>query len=153
MPRRDRRHGPAPPIRRGVRENRRQFALLVLVNAFVGAMLGLERSVLPIVATEQFGVAARSAVLAFIAAFGLTKALTNFAAGRAADRYGRRAVLIAGWLVGLPVPLALLVAPTWHWVVAANALLGINQGLAWSATVIMKIDLAGPKQRGLATGL
>jgi MFS family permease len=144
-----------PPngIRLGLRENWRQFALLVLVNAFVGAMVGVERSVLPILAETEFGVASATAALSFLVAFGLTKAIANFAAGDFAERIGRRRILLIGWLFGLPVPLLLGWAPTWEWVVAANLLLGVNQGLAWSATVIMKIDLVGPKQRGLAMGL
>jgi len=142
-----------PPPRLGIRENLAQFSLLVLVNAFVGAMVGLERSVLPVLAEDEFGVAARSAVLSFIAVFGLTKAASNYLAGRLGDRYGRKPVLIAGWLLALPVPVALVWAPSWGWIVAANALLGVHQGLAWSTTVIMKIDLAGPRQRGLAMGL
>jgi MFS family permease len=125
----------------------------VLVNAFVGAMVGLERSVLPLVASEDFGLRSASAVLSFIASFGLTKAFSNLAAGVLVERRGRRWTLIVGWLFALPVPLMILVAPNWWWIVAANALLGINQGLAWSATVIMKIDLVGPRRRGLAMGL
>ncbi len=137
----------------GLRANWAQFSLLVLVNAFVGAMVGLERTVVPLLAEAQFGVASASALLAFIASFGLSKAAANYLAGRLADRTGRKRVLVAGWLVGLPVPLLLLWAPSWGWVIAANVLLGLNQGLAWSATVIMKIDLAGPERRGLAMGL
>ena len=137
----------------GLGANWQQFSLLVVVNAFVGAMVGLERSVLPIIATREFHVASASAVLLFIATFGLTKALTNLASGWLADRGARKRVLLAGWLVGLPVPLLILNAPSWWWVVAANALLGVNQGLAWSTTVIMKIDLVGAKRRGLAMGL
>jgi len=140
-------------VRLGIRENLGQFSLLVLVNAFVGAMVGLERSILPALAEEQYGLAAKTAVLSFIVVFGLTKAATNYFAGRLSDAYGRKPVLVAGWLVALPVPLLLMWAPTWGWVVATNALLGISQGLTWSTTVIMKIDLAGPKQRGLAMGL
>ena len=140
-------------IRLGLQENLRQFALLVLVNAFVGAMVGLERTVLPLLAEDEFGLASRTAILSFIATFGLTKALANMAAGQLGDRFGRKRVLIAGWLVGLPVPLIVMAAPTWGWIVFANVLLGVNQGLAWSMTVIMKIDLVGPKQRGLAMGL
>lgn len=143
---------PAPP-RLGIRENAAQFALLVLVNAFVGAMVGLERSILPAIAEDEFGLAAKTAVLSFIVVFGLTKAATNYLAGRLSDAWGRKCVLVAGWLVALPVPFLLMWAPTWGWVVATNALLGISQGLTWSTTVIMKIDLAGPKQRGLAMGL
>lgn len=142
---------PAPRL--GLRENLAQFSLLVLVNAFVGAMVGLERSILPALAEEEFALAARSAVLSFIVVFGLTKALANLVAGRWSDRHGRKAVLVAGWLVAAPVPLLLMWAPSWGWVLAANALLGISQGLTWSTTVIMKIDLAGPRRRGLAMGL
>jgi MFS family permease len=142
----------APPVV-GLRENWRQFWLLVLVNAFVGAMVGLERSVLPLVASEEFGLKSASALLSFIASFGLAKALSNLAAGWLVERHGRRWTLVAGWLFALPVPVMILVAPSWWWIVAANALLGINQGLAWSATVIMKIDLVGPRRRGLAMGL
>ena len=137
----------------GLRQNRHQFALLVLVNAFVGAMVGLERSVLPLLAEREFGLASTSAALSFIATFGVVKALTNLLAGQLGDRYGRKPVLVAGWLFALPVPFLVIWAPTWGWIVAANVLLGINQGLAWSTAVIMKIDLVGPKQRGLAMGL
>jgi MFS family permease len=140
-------------VRLGLRANWRQFALLVLVNAFVGALVGLERAVLPLLAEAEFGVASKQAVLAFVAAFGLAKALANLGAGRWGDRFGRRGVLIAGWLLGLPVPFLIIWAPSWDWIVAANLLLGLNQGLTWSTTVIMKIDLAGPKRRGLAMGL
>lgn len=144
---------PGAPCVLGLRENWRQFSLLVLVNAFVGAMVGLERSVLPLVASEDFGLKSASAALSFIAMFGLTKAFSNLAAGWLVDRRGRRWTLITGWLFALPVPVMVMFAPTWWWIVAANALLGINQGLAWSATVIMKIDLVGPRRRGLAMGL
>ena len=139
--------------RLGLRANWRQFWLLVLVNAFVGAMVGLERTVLPLIAEREFGLASKSAALSFIATFGLVKALTNYFAGRLGDRFGRRRILIAGWLFGAPVPFLVIWAPTWSWVIAANVLLGVNQGLAWSTTVVMKIDLVGPKQRGLAMGL
>jgi MFS family permease len=139
--------------RLGLRANLAQFSLLVGVNALVGGMVGQERSLLSLLATEVFGLAAVSAALTYIVAFGLTKAATNLLAGTLADRYGRKPVLVAGWLVGLPVPLLLIWAPTWTWVVAANVLLGVNQGLCWSTTVIMKIDLAGPRRRGLAMGL
>jgi MFS family permease len=140
-------------VRLGLRENWAQFSLLVLVNAFVGAMVGMERSILPAIAEDEFELAARTAILSFIVVFGVTKALTNYFAGRLSDRYGRKAVLIAGWLVAAPVPFALMWAPTWGWILAANVLLGVSQGLTWSTTVIMKIDLAGPKNRGLAMGL
>lgn len=137
----------------GLGANWRQFWLLVLVNAFVGSMVGLERTVLPLLAEVEFGLASKRAVLAFILTFGLVKAATNFFAGRLADVYGRRRVLIAGWLFALPVPFLVMIAPSWGWIVFANVLLGINQGLAWSATVIMKIDLVGPRRRGMAMGL
>ncbi|HSR40896.1 MAG TPA: MFS transporter [Longimicrobiales bacterium] len=142
-----------PEIALGLRENWRQFWLLVLVNAFVGAMVGLERTVLPLLAEAEFGLASKGAVLSFVATFGVVKAATNFFAGRLGDLYGRRRVLLAGWLFALPVPLLVMWAPSWGWIVFANVLLGINQGLAWSTTVIMKIDLVGPTQRGLAMGL
>ena len=137
----------------GLHANWRQFWLLVLVNAFVGAMVGLERTVLPLLAHAEFGLASTSAALSFIATFGIVKALTNYFAGRLSDLYGRKHVLVAGWLVGLPVPFLVIWAPSWAWIVLANALLGVNQGLTWSTTVIMKIDLVGPAQRGLALGL
>jgi MFS family permease len=137
----------------GLRENRVQFTLLVCVNAFVGAMVGLERSTLPLIGRDDFGLTSSAAVLSFIVAFGLAKASTNLGAGALAGRLGRRRLLIAGWTVALPVPVLILAAPSWAWVVAANALLGVNQGLAWSMTVVMKIDLVGPKRRGLALGL
>jgi MFS family permease len=143
----------SPDPRLGLRANLGQFALLVAVNALVGGMVGQERTVLPLLATDVFGVAALSSALTFIVAFGLTKAVTNFAAGAMSDRYGRKPVLVAGWLIGLPVPLLLIWAPDWSWVVLANVLLGVNQGLTWSTTVIMKIDLVGPARRGLALGL
>ncbi len=139
--------------RLGLRENLAQFSLLVVVNAFVGAMVGLERSILPAIAEEEFGLAAKTAVLSFIVAFGFTKAATNYFAGRLSDAYGRKPVLIAGWLVAAPVPFLLMWAPSWGWVVATNVALGVSQGLTWSMTVIMKIDLAGPKDRGTAMGL
>ena len=145
--------GPAQTIALGLRENWRQFTLLVVVNAFVGAMVGLERSVVPVIARTEFHVASTTAVLSFIATFGLTKALTNLASGWLADRHARRPTLLVGWLVALPVPLLILGARSWWWIVAANALLGVNQGLAWSMTVVMKIDLVGPRRRGLAMGL
>ncbi len=141
------------PVRLGLRENRAQFGLLVAVNAFVGAMVGLERSTLPLIGREDFGLSSSAAVLSFIAAFGLAKAFTNLGAGAYATRIGRRRLLIAGWALALPVPLLIAVAPSWSWVVVANVLLGVNQGLAWSMTVLMKIDLVGPKRRGFALGL
>jgi MFS family permease len=137
----------------GLRENLGQFSLLVVVNAFVGAMIGMERSILPAIAEADFELAARTAILSFIVVFGVSKALTNYLAGRLSDRYGRKAVLVGGWLVAIPVPFLLMWAPSWSWVLFANVLLGVSQGLTWSTTVIMKIDLAGPKQRGLAMGL
>jgi MFS family permease len=140
-------------IRLGLRENLGQFSLLVLVNAFVGAMVGMERSILPPIAQEDFHLEARAAVLSFIVVFGLTKAVTNYVAGRLSDRFGRKHVLVGGWLVAAPVPFLLMWAPSWSWVLVANALLGMSQGLTWSTTVIMKIDLAGPGKRGLAMGL
>jgi MFS family permease len=141
------------PIRLGLRENIGQFGLLVLVNAFVGAMVGMERSILPAIAEEQFHLAARTGILSFIAVFGVTKALTNYATGRIADRGRRKGLLLAGWMFAVPVPFMLMWAPSWNWVLVANALLGVSQGLTWSTTVIMKIDLVGPERRGLAMGL
>lgn len=140
-------------VRLGLRENLAQFSLLVVVNAFVGAMVGMERSILPAIAEHDFHLAARAAVLSFIIVFGVTKALTNYLAGRLSDRFGRKHVLAFGWLVAAPVPFLLMWAPSWSWVLFANALLGVSQGLTWSTTVIMKIDLAGAKNRGLAMGL
>ena len=140
-------------IRLGLRENLGQFSLLVLVNAFVGAMVGLERSILPAIAEQEFHIAARAAILSFIVVFGITKALTNYFAGRLSDGYGRKPMLVAGWLVAIPVPFVLMWAPGWNWIVGANVLLGVSQGLTWSTTVIMKIDLVGSRQRGLAMGL
>ena len=139
--------------RLGLRENLAQFSLLVAVNAFVGAMVGLERSTLPLVGREDFELTSSAAVLAFIVAFGLAKAFTNLGAGALAERLGRRRLLIAGWALALPVPPLIAIAPSWTWIVAANVLLGANQGLAWSMTVVMKIDLVGPRRRGLALGL
>lgn len=141
------------PVRLGLRENLGQFSLLLLINGFVGAMVGMERSVLPLLAEREFGVASRTSILSFILTFGLVKAAFNLIAGEAADRWGRRKTLLVGWLAGLPVPLLIIFAPSWHWVVAANVLLGINQGLCWSAAIIMKVDLVGPARRGLAIGL
>jgi len=142
-----------PVIRLGLRENGAQFTLLVVVNAFVGAMAGLERSILPALAEREFHLVARTAVLSFIVVFGIAKALTNYGAGRVADRFGRQRLLVMGWLVAVPFPFLLMWAPSWNWVLAANVLLGVSQGLTWSTTVIMKIDLVGPRQRGLAMGL
>jgi MFS family permease len=142
-----------PEIHLGLRENVIQFSLLVLVNAFVGGMVGMERSILPALAEQEFHLAARTAVLSFIVVFGITKAITNYLAGHFADRVGRKRILVAGWMVAAPVPFILMWAPSWAWVLAANALLGISQGLTWSTTVIMKIDLVGPERRGLAMGL
>lgn len=140
-------------IRLGLRANWQQFALLIVVNAFVGAMVGLERTVVPLIAEADFGLVSRTAVLSFIVTFGVVKAIANLFAGSLGDRWGRKRILIAGWLVGMPVPLLIIFAPSWGWIIFANVLLGINQGLCWSTTVIMKIDLVGPKQRGLAMGL
>ena len=137
----------------GLRENWAQFALLVLVSAFVGAMVGIERSVVPLLAVRDFGLASATAMASFVATFGIVKAATNLIAGRMGDRFGRKRVLVVGWLFALPVPLLVITAPSWGWIIAANVLLGVNQGLTWSTTVIMKIDLVGPKRRGLAMGL
>jgi MFS family permease len=142
-----------PQVQLGLRENAAQFSLLVAVNAFVGAMVGLERSTLPLIGETDFGLGSSAAVLSFIVAFGLAKSFTNLAAGIGAQRAGRRRLLILGWAAALPVPVLIGAAPSWAWIVAANALLGVNQGLAWSMTVVMKIDLVGPKRRGLALGL
>jgi len=141
------------PLRLGLRENWRQFALLALINAFVGALVGMERSILPILAQEEFGLASKAVTLSFLISFGLVKAFSNLLAGRLSERLGRKRVLVAGWLAGLAVPLLLILAPGWEWIIIANVLLGINQGLCWSTTVIMKIDLVGPRRRGLAMGL
>ena len=140
-------------IQLGLRANWQQFALLVLINAFVGGMVGLERSIVPLLGQRVFGLASSTAVLSFIVSFGIVKALANLFAGRLSDRIGRKGVLVAGWLVGLPVPLLIIFAPAWGWIVFANVLLGVNQGLCWSTTVIMKIDLVGPARRGLAMGI
>jgi len=145
--------GSAANVRLGLSHNIPQFALLVAVTAFVGAMVGLERSTLPLIGRTDFGLGSSAAVLSFIVAFGLAKSLTNLGAGAFAARAGRRRLLIAGWGAALPVPLLIAAAPTWDWVVAANVLLGVNQGLAWSMTVVMKIDLVGPRRRGFALGL
>jgi MFS family permease len=143
----------SPAVRLGLRENWPQFTLLVVVNMCVGALVGLERTTVPLIGTGVFGLTSDLAVFSFIIAFGLTKALTNLAAGTLTARFRRRQLLLAGWLFGIPVPFALAWAPSWGWIVAANVLLGLNQGLAWSMTVNMKIDLVGPARRGLATGL
>ncbi len=143
----------APAIRLGLLENWQQFSLLVLINAFVGGMVGLERTVVPLLAEQDFGLASRTIALSFIVSFGVVKALANLFAGRFSDRVGRKQILIAGWLFGLPVPVIIMLAPSWDWIVFANVLLGINQGLCWSTTIIMKIDLVGPQRRGLAMGL
>ena len=140
-------------IRLGLGANWEQFTLLVVVNGFVGAMVGLERSVLPVLAQEDFGLASKTAILSFLITFGIFKPAANYFAGRFSDRFGRKSVLLVGWLTALPVPVMIILAPSWGWVVAANVLLGINQGLAWSTTVVMKIDLVGPARRGLAMGL
>lgn len=140
-------------VRLGLCENWQQFSLLVLVNAFVGGMVGLERTVVPLIGAEEFKIASTTIVVSFIVSFGVVKALANLVSGHFADIYGRKYMLIVGWLVGLPVPFMIAWAPSWSWVVAANVLLGINQGFAWSMTVIMKVDLVGPTSRGLAVGL
>ncbi len=140
-------------VKLGLKENRYQFFLLVLVNAFVGGMVGLERSILPQMAEQEFAIAAKTALLSFIVVFGIVKAVTNYYTGALANRFGRKNLLVAGWVAGIPVPFILIYATDWNWVIAANVLLGINQGLAWSSTVVMKIDLVGEKQRGFAMGL
>src|SRR5262252_103098 len=137
----------------GLRENWQQFSLLVLINAFVGGMVGLERTVVPLIGSEEFKIASTTIVVSFIVSFGVIKALANLISGHFADVYGRKHMLVLGWLVGLPVPFMIGWGPSWAWIVAANALLGINQGFAWSMTVIMKVDLVGPRSRGLAVGL
>lgn len=137
----------------GIKANARPFCLLILINAFVGATVGLERAILPLIAQSSFGLVSKTVTLSFLIAFGLTKAFANLFAGHASDRIGRRRMLIAGWIAGLPVPFLIMFAPSWGWVVFANVLLGINQGLCWSTTLIMMIDMAGPKRRGLAIGI
>jgi MFS family permease len=140
-------------VRLGLKENWQQFSLLLVINAFVGGMVGLERTVVPLIGSEEFHLASTTLIVSFIVGFGVIKALANLISGQLADSWGRKRVLVLGWLVGLPVPFMIIWAPNWGWVIAANALLGINQGFAWSMTVIMKIDLVGPKSRGLAIGL
>jgi MFS family permease len=137
----------------GLRENWQQFTLLVVINAFVGGMVGLERTLVPLIGSETFQLASTVAVTSFIISFGVVKAVTNLVSGQLADTWGRKKTLVLGWAVGLPVPFLIMWAPTWEWIVAANVLLGINQGLSWSMTVVMKVDLVGPRQRGLAVGL
>jgi len=140
-------------VKLGLKENWKQFTLLVIINAFVGGMIGLERSILPRIAQTEFHITAKTAIFSFIIVFGITKAITNYFTGALANRAGRKNLLTAGWLIGIPVPFVLMYADSWNWIVAANVLLGINQGLTWSSTVVMKIDLVGEKQRGFAMGL
>ena len=142
-----------PAVRLGLKENWRQFSLLILVNAFVGGMIGLERTVVPLIGSEQFGLVLKTAIFSFIVSFGVVKACSNLVSGALADSFSRKSVLLAGWLIGVPVPFMIMLGPSWGWIVAANILLGVNQGLAWSMTVLMKIDLVGPRGRGLAVGL
>lgn len=146
-------NAPLSNIKLGLRENWRQFSLLVLINAFVGGMVGMERTVVPLIGAELFKIASTTIVVSFIVSFGIVKAITNLVSGHFADIYGRKRLLVLGWLIGVPVPFMVAWGPSWGWVIAANALLGVNQGLTWSMTVIMKIDLVGPKSRGLAVGL
>jgi len=144
---------PSQNIKLGLKENWKQFTILVIVNAFVGGMIGMERSIFPQFAEEIFGIESKTAILSFITAFGITKALTNYLTGKLANRFGRRNLLLFGWLLAIPIPFLLIYAPSWGWVIFANVLLGISQGLTWSSTVVMKIDLVGEKDRGLAMGL
>lgn len=137
----------------GLKQNWRQFSLLVLINAFVGGMVGIERTVVPLIGAEDFHIESATLITSFIVSFGLVKAFANLVSGQLADRWGRKHVLVTGWLIGLPVPFMIIGAPNWEWIIAANVLLGLSQGFAWSMTVIMKIDLVGPKSRGLAVGL
>jgi MFS family permease len=145
--------GAAPSVALGLKANWQQFSLLVLINAFVGGMVGIERTVVPLIGAEEFGIASTTLVVSFIVSFGVVKALANLISGQLADRWGRKRVLVLGWLFGLPVPFMIIWAPSWGWIIAANALLGVSQGFAWSMTVIMKVDLVGPKGRGMAVGL
>lgn len=140
-------------IKLGLKENWKQFTLLVIINAFVGGMVGLERSILPQIAEKEFAIAAKTAILSFIIVFGIVKAISNYYSGTLANKFGRKKLLVAGWIIAIPIPFILMFAPTWSWIIAANILLGINQGLTWSSTVVMKIDLVGEKQRGFAMGL
>src|SRR5947199_1359581 len=140
-------------MRLGLRENLPQFALLVVLNSFVGAMVGLERTVLPLLGEQEFGLSSKTAITSFIVSFGVTKAIINLVAARASDRMGRKPILVVGWLFALPVPFLIIYAPAWWWIDLANILLGVNQAMAWSMTVIMKVDLVGPERRGLALGL
>ena len=140
-------------IKLGLKENWKQFTLLVIINAFVGGMVGLERSILPQIAEKEFAIAAKTAILSFIIVFGIVKAIANYYSGTLANKFGRKKLLVAGWIIAIPIPFILMYAPTWSWIIAANILLGINQGLTWSSTVVMKIDLVGEKQRGFAMGL
>jgi MFS family permease len=140
-------------VQLGLKQNWKQFTLLVVINGFVGGMVGLERTILPEIAESDFQVAAKTAILSFIIVFGITKAITNYYTGRLANRFGRRNLLIIGWLFALPIPVILIYAPSWNWIISANILLGINQGLTWSSTVVMKIDLVGEKNRGFAMGM
>jgi MFS family permease len=143
----------ARPVVLGLAANWPQFSLLVLINAFVGGMVGIERTVVPLIGSQEFGLASTTLVTSFIVSFGIVKALANLVSGQLADIWGRKRVLVLGWLIGLPAPFMIIAAPNWGWIIAANALLGVSQGFAWSMTVIMKVDLVGPKSRGLAVGL
>src|SRR5713226_6767645 len=145
--------GQSGGITLGLRANWRQFTLLVLINAFVGGMVSLERTVVPLIGSEEFRIASTTIIVSFIVSFGVVKALANLVSGHFADVYGRKSMLVLGWLIGLPVPFMIGWGPSWGWVIAANALLGVSQGFTWSMTVIMKVDLVGPKSRGLAVGL
>lgn len=140
-------------VQLGLKENWKQFTLLVIINGFVGGMVGLERSILPRIADVEFHIAVKTAILSFIIVFGIVKAITNYYTGALANKFGRKKLLVAGWIIGIPIPFILMFAPSWSWIIAANVLLGINQGLTWSSTVVMKIDLVGEKQRGFAMGL